>query len=184
MDRLYLFEAMYVGRNGKDSAVAASVYQDLTNGGALTFSSLAYNKTVRVRFYENDQDKAKFVSSGTFPSCGQSSAEFDLRSLKLPVLMPTTFQVKFPCTDVEQNKLPKTVAVEFRPTGSSAWYPLTTLKREDIKKNLLQTTSYRLIKGRTYDVQLNVFGLVLAQNATLLSKDVWEVPVQTKIFCK
>lgn len=184
IDRLFLFEAMYVGRNGKDSSLAASVYQQLTNGAEIVLSGLAYNKQVRLRFYENELDKTKFVSSGLFASCGQPSADFDLRAVKLPAITPITFQVKFPCTDVEQNRLPKIVTVEYRLTGTSFWFPLASLRREDVKKNVLQTTTTRLVKGRTYDVQLNALGLMLSQNATLVDKDVWEVPVNTKLFCK
>lgn len=185
MDRLYLFEAMYVGRNGNDSAVAGSAYQDLINGDQLSFSKLAYDKPVRLRLYENEQDKTKFVSSGTFTSCGQGGAEFDLRSFKLSTTpTPVTFQVKFPCADVEPKKLPATVAVEFRPVGTSQWLPLLTLKRDDVKKNLLVASTYRVVKGRAYDVRMNVFFLPLSQNNTLVSKDVLEVPVNTSIFCK
>lgn len=185
MDRLYLFEAMYVGRNGNDSAVAGSAYQDLINGDQLTFSKLAYDKPVRLRLYENEQDKTKFVSSGTFASCGQGGAEFDLRSFKLSTTpTPVTFQVKFPCADVEPKKVPATVAVEFRPVGTSQWLPLLTLKREDVKKNLLVASTYRVVKGKAYDVRMNVFFLPLSQNNTLVSKDVLEVPVNTSIFCK
>ena len=184
-DRLYLFEAMYVGRNGKDSTVAASVYQDLINGEELAFADLAYNKSVRVRFYENEQDKTKYLSSSVFSSCGQGGADFDFKSFKPAVAAtPVTFQVTFPCSDVDNKKLPDVVTVEFRQTGSSQWFPLTTLDRNQVKKNLLETTTYRVVKGKTYDVRLNVFGLLLTQNATLLSKDVWQVPVKTSIFCK
>ncbi|MBO0939174.1 hypothetical protein J2I47_21645 [Fibrella sp. HMF5335] len=184
-DRLYLFEAMYVGRNGKDSTLAASVYQDLINGDEVTFADLAYNKPVRVRFYENEQDKTKFISSGIFSSCGQGGADFDFKSFKPAVTAsPVTFQVKFPCTDVDNKKLPATVAVEFRQTGTSQWLPLTTLNRNDVKKNLLETSTYRVIKGKSYDVRMLVFSSLLTQNATLLNKDVWEVPVKSTNFCK
>lgn len=184
-DRLYLFQAMYVGRNGKDSAVAKSVYQDVQNGSELEFEGLAFNKTVRLRLYENDQDLSKFVSSGTFSSCGKGSAEFDLRTYKMSVPATLiTFQVAFPCSDVDQRKLPASVPVEFRQTGTTTWLPLKTLTSKDIKKNTLQTTSYRLVKGKTYDVRLAVYGTYLSQNATLLNKDTWEVPVKTTLFCK
>jgi hypothetical protein len=184
-DRLYLFEAMYVGRNGKDSTVAMSLYQDLINGEDLVFSDLAYNKSVRVRFYENELDKTKYTSSSVFSSCGQGGADFDFKAFKPAVAAtPITFQVTFPCSDVDNKKLPDLVPVEFKQTGSSQWLPLTTLDRNQVKKNLLETTTYRVLKGKTYDVRLNVFGLMLTQNATLLDKDVWGVPVKTNIFCK
>ncbi|WP_266364996.1 hypothetical protein [Tellurirhabdus rosea] len=182
-DKKFLCRLSYVGKNGKDSAVAAVLYQTLNNDEELRVKDLLINTSVRMKVYENPLDEKSAVESEVISACGGKPGTVDVRSFKRNGDL-MAFVVEFPCSNVNDKKLPESVTAQYREVGTKEWKNLVTLYRKDINGGRMKGISYLLSKNQRYDFRVKLLTYTFEQPDYLLDKELYIIKINTQEFCK
>jgi len=184
-DRTFRTQVHYVDRNGQDSSLVQSQLRTLNNDEEIVVNNLPAGKRIRLKAFEEGPNAPGFVASEVVTTCTGKKGTLDVRSFTIPASVTrVSFVIDFPCSNVDAGKLPETVTTQYRPAGTTEWQDLVTLAKKDLRGGKLKGVTYRLAKGKPYDLRLKLLTYEVLQTNYTLESDEYIIPVKIRDFCK
>ena len=181
-DFSYRIDGFYV--EGSQETLFGTYWLPLRNGWGIGPSDkLLVGSRVKMRVY--DRNSSAVVESPVVDACEKRTVPLDLTGFKLaPGEVPISVKIKFPCDDLQFEKLPESVTVYFREAGVGNYQSLMTFTKADFRSGLFNKATYRVKRGKRYDFSVSILTYDFEQLNTLIDKAEWSFDLKTKDYCR